>query len=172
MLRRPGTAAAVALAVALGVSSCGSTRYPHLVIPGHLNAVSMGVDVRPGSPELIGGMIVCLDRPGRVHVTSVQPIKPTGGFTVARWVLRRSPWWTGSGGVIGSERTTLAAAGYRGGSVVDLACQAKTGRGYELAVQVTRPATERARTVGFRLSYLAQGHTGTLDFPYTITLRS
>jgi len=98
----------VALVALLAVTGLLFLRRPspaQLIVPGHMNDVT---EVDPGyryPTMVLGGVTFCLDKPGRVHVTSV--VRSDGSLDVTGWAVHEY-----FGGVMaGDALGTLAANG-------------------------------------------------------------
>jgi hypothetical protein len=118
-------------------------------------------------------MVLCLSSPGRVTITSVEPIHPRGGLTVQAFAVRPNPSIaTPPGGMVGDDRTTLWRLGFaKGHHVVTTACGSPgSGKGVELAVQATRPGPEDAASDAWRISWRSATSSGSVDFPLAVEL--
>jgi hypothetical protein len=152
-------------------SHAGSSAGPQLVTLGHNSQnVAMGNGrVKPGVKTSFGGMVLCLDRTGSVTVTGAEPVNPTGGIRIDQYGVRPSPFWKGGTG-IGVQAGDLAHNGFKAGRKVNVTCDPKTGRGYELAITVAMPDTTEAKMTGVKVDYTSAGQQKSVIFPITLFL--
>jgi hypothetical protein len=118
-------------------------------------------------------MILCLSSPGRVIITSVEPVNPRGGLTVQAFAVRPNPSLaTPPGGMVGDDRAKLWRDGFdKTHHVVTTACGGPdSGKGVELAVQATRPGPDDAASDAWRISWRSATSSGSLDFPLAVEL--
>lgn len=164
--------APLAVVLMAGCSTPGPT-LPQLTVLGNVNeVVDVETSVVPNDSLSFGSMMLCLDKPGAVTVTSVSPFRATGHITVHDFMLRKNPLWAHTGASLLEANSNLARAGFRGARRVDVVCDHRIGRGYELGVQISKPTDTPASLKGFTIEYHSQGETGQLLFPYTIVLCS
>ena len=81
----------------------------------------------------LGAMIICLNKPGFARILGVSTIRPTGSMTVDRWLVRKSPFWTGDGNGLGEHDGTLADAGFEGGRTVNVSATRRPDEGMNSA---------------------------------------
>ena len=166
--------AAVLLALACIVSGCGGSDGPSLTYPS-ANVVTEGADrVHQGDTVTIGSMFGCLNKPGRVTVLSVTPVKPVG-LKVRGFGVRPNPFWKhtpGAGGQIMVARSTLAALNFSADRSVTVECNrgGQEGAGYEFAVEVEKTASGEAGASGWIVTYKTGDDTRKLGYPIRVRL--
>lgn len=148
-------------------------------MPGTPNDVTEGMGhVRPHDVTSFGGMVVCLDRHGSITVTGVQPVQAQGDMRITEWGVRPSPWWrpgplrpTGENTAgIGALKGDLEHNHFTVGRKVNVTCDVKTGRGYELAVSLSLIGTAGATFKDLKVSYISEGEHRSFVFPITLEL--
>ena len=131
--------------------------------------VSDGVgNVAPGAPVVWGSVLVCVSEPGTATITSVEPVDPVGGLTVDDFAVRPNPWKAGVDAV-GAAHSDLEHLGFGTAKTVDVPCGSPE-IGMELAIQASRPREENAASYGWKVTYSAQGDTGTFEIPVSVQL--
>ena len=164
-----------AVGLALAASGCGTSspaqgEGPRLVVLGTPHDVAVGMGrVEAGAETSFGSMIVCLDRRGQVTITGVQPQDPSGGIRIDEFGVRPSPFWKHRTS-IGAYDGDLGHNHFKAGRTVDVTCNVKNGRGYELAVAVSRRDSTEARMDGVKVTYTSAGQTRSVTYPLTIYL--
>jgi hypothetical protein len=172
-LRGPSVASVVAALVACLVAGCGETG-PSLTFPAPIHSASLGVArAHQGDRWSIGmGTTICLDAPGRVEVTAVTPVR-ADGLRVTGWAVRPNQNWKPTQGVrgefLGEERAPLQHCGFKS-RTVDVGCDPRTPKGYELAIRVLKTLPGPAVASGWDVSYRGSGGTGTLEIPLGLLL--
>ncbi|HWT32156.1 MAG TPA: hypothetical protein VN107_00215 [Microbacterium sp.] len=151
---------------AFALCLAGSSAAPELEYVGNVIGVGIG-DVPEGAPMVFGDIPLCVSS-SEVRIVSVEPIHPTGAFTVTRFLVRPNPYKTG-GEMLGTDHVSLAATGFRGGTTVSAHC-GKTGDVDELAVEAVRRSVKPAVAHGIRIDYIQGTAHGHVDLPWTVTL--
>lgn len=169
---RRGRAASVALVVAVVALGAyllfGRASWPHLGIDGgRLNpGVGESFPLGVGHPESVGGVLICLSRPGSAKITAVRPYHVVGGFKVEAYAVRPDPYVSGRDS-LGNADGPLTSNGFGTDHVVDVKCDRDHRKpAYELGLQVTRTTSADAGAAGFDVYYRSQGHTGMFTVPY------
>jgi hypothetical protein len=150
------------------------SRGPSLTTPGPANPAWVGVARAHLGDRWSIGMesTICLDRPGRVEITSVTPVRPHG-LRVIGFAVRPNQSWKPTQGVrgafLGEVRAPLQRLGFTG-RTVDVACQHDTPKGYELAVRLLKTTSGPAVASGWVVTYRASARTGTLAIPFGLLL--
>ena len=114
-------------------------------------------------------MIVCLDRPGVLHLTRVLALGDHE-LQVVGFGLRPSPFWTRRGSGIGDEKGGLAQHHFPGNHTARLVCDRETGRAYELGVALRKTTAGSSRVSGFEIDYEVDGHSTHFDYRLGIVL--
>lgn len=173
-MRWPVRSRAIVSAVVLAIllAGCGSGGPgPELVTLGAVGgAIARQPNVREARPQTWGSMMLCLNRPGSVRVTDVRAVQSTSSFKIVEFGLRQSPFWKRSGPAVGTEYGDLAKIGFSSNHTVNVTCDSKTGRAYELAVVVERSGPSTASMRGFDIEYSSHGKRQSLMFPLQISL--
>lgn len=164
----------LAAALLVALTGCGnhSSPGPQLVPLGdpgsHNVAIGLG-KIKPGAEASFGSMIVCLDRDGQVTIDGVKPVDPEGGIRVDQFGVRPSPYPKHEPS-IGAYKGDLEHNGFKAGRQVNVTCDMKTGRGYELAVAVSMPDSAQARMSGVEVLYTSAGQRESVTYPITVFL--
>lgn len=143
--------------------------------PDPLNQVKESIDgVGRGETAIFGDIFLCLDRPGRIAITSVRGRGATSGFRVDDFAVHINPWWNNPHPrrttVIGDARGTLADNHVpRGWRVLHLTCD-EAGRGYFLTVQVTNNSSGIASAQALDIAYTSEREQQTLEYPRALEL--
>jgi hypothetical protein len=157
-------------AVGCGLSSSLGEEGAQLVVLGTPHDVAVGMGrVEAGAETSFGSMILCLDRRGQVTITGVQPRDPSGGIRIDEFGVRPSPFWKHQTS-IGAYHGDLEHNHFKAGRKVDVTCNVRTGRGYELAVSVSMSNGPQARMDGVEVTYTSAGETRSVTYPLTIYL--
>lgn len=120
------------------------------------------------SMATFGGLTLCVTKKTPAVLTSVTPIRPTGGFVIQAWGIRPNPYRAGGYG-IGSDRKPLSAfPGFTHGKVT--ARCGSTQPPPEIAVQVARPGEQTANSDALRVHYTMNGRASSMVIPYRYTL--
>ena len=101
---------------------------------------------------LIGSLMTCLDRPGRVEIMEVVP---DGDLTVTGFATRPNPMARGELGV-GSVAATLEARGLSP-QPLTLVCDGSSLNLHEVVVEL-RAGEHTTSTKGFTIRYVSGGH--------------
>lgn len=171
MRRSPLLLAALAT---VGVA-CGGCLGHHPTVrvemPGVMNVVGEGAaHIRPGRPVSIGGMDVCLSRPGRATIDDVTLVGPVGGgLKVDDWTLVRHPRQE-SRMFVGTDRQDLRSYGRPLTHHVLDVCRNDPARFDELVVQVERTDSEDAGFHEFRVDWTSEDDHGSLLMTLSIAL--
>ena len=118
-----------------------------------------------------GGLMLCVTGKAPATITSVTPVRPSGGFVVQEWGVRPNPWQTGTGNGLGAERKPLSAFPSFRHQQVTGQCESSEPAS-ELGVQVSKPRDDTATANGLRVTYRIGDRTGSFVLPYTIILCS
>jgi hypothetical protein len=149
-------------------------RGPSLAFPEPVNAAAVGVARAHLGDRWSIGMesTICLDKPGKVELTSVTPVLPQG-LRVIGFAVRPNQNWKPTQGVrgefLGEVRAPLPHFGFTS-RTVDVACEHNSPQGYELAVRVVKTTAGPADALGWVVSYRGSGRTGTLEIPFGLLL--
>jgi hypothetical protein len=172
---REVTAAGTLAVTACLAAGCGLIHHPpRIVDPSGGNWASEGQASVQRGDELSIGMesTLCLDRAGSVELKAVEPLRPVG-VRVTEFGLRPNQTWKPTQGTpgefLGMEREPLKDFGFTG-RTVDVACNRKTGAGYELAVRVEKTTAGPGQAAGWKVSYASDGHVETVTVPLGINL--
>jgi hypothetical protein len=162
---------AVAVSAVIGLSL---SRGPSLIFPVPVASGGVGVPRAHLGDRWSIGMesTVCLDKPGKVEITSVTPERPRG-LRVVGFAVRPNQNWKPTQGdrgeFLGEVRAPLQQLGFTS-RMVDVACERNTPRGYELAVRLLKTASGPAVASGWVVSYRASTHTKSLSIPFGVLL--
>jgi hypothetical protein len=155
-------------------------RGPSLIYPVPINSGGVGVARAHLGDRWSIGMesTFCLDKPGKVRLTGVEPMHPLG-LKVIGFAVRPNQSWRPTQGTpgdfLGEVRAPLERHGFTS-RTVDVACEGSTPKGYELAVRVLKTTPGPAYALGWQVSYRADGataqphHTGRLVIPFGLLL--
>jgi hypothetical protein len=166
-VRGLGIAVAVLTLVSLGASA-GRPPYAQLSIDDYGGSGVGFHDTRPNAPYLGGDVVTCLDRPGRVVIERVEPIKPTGGLTVTGFAVIPNGWERGSAASVDGQ-SSLARRGLApaGPVVVDKPCPDfarlrpwdpyRTPVSVILVVEYSKALDETADHRGLMIHYVSGG---------------
>jgi hypothetical protein len=172
-MRRLTVLVAALVAVALACSGClwgGDTT--RLTFAGTPNHVGEGAArIRPGMPVSVGGISVCLTRPGRVTIDDVSMVGPVGGIKVDGWTLLNHPEQATSR-FVGTDRRSMRSYGFPLTHTVDMVCKPHLDYAYldELVVQVERTDAHDAGFRALRIEWSSDDDRGTLDVPLAVAL--
>jgi hypothetical protein len=175
--RLVGVGPVLVLSIAVVVSAViglNMSRGPSLIFPVPVNSASVGVPrAHVGDRWSIGmGSTICLDKPGAVEITGVSPVRPHG-LRVIGFAVRPNQNWKPTQGVVGAflgeVRVPLRRFGFTS-RTVDVACEHKTPKGYELAVRLVKTVSGAAVASGWVVTYRTSARTGTLAIPYRLLL--
>ena len=178
MKRLVGVGPVLLLSIAVVVSTLiglSLSRGPSLIFPSPVNSASVGVPRAHLGDRWSIGMesTICLDKPGKVELTRVTPVRPEG-LRVIGFAVRPNQNWKPIQGVPGGEflgevRAPLQHFGFTS-RTVDVACEHGTPKGYELAVRLLKTTSGPAVASGWVVSYRASARTGTLAIPFGVLL--
>jgi hypothetical protein len=163
----------IALTVA-AVIGLNLGRGPSLIFPASVSSGGVAVPRAHLGDRWTIGMesTICLDKPGKVEISSVTPVRPRG-LRVTGFAVRPNQNWKPTQGVrgafLGEGRGPLQQFGFTS-RTVDVACQRNTPRGYELAVRLLKTTSGPAGASGWVVSYRASGRTGSLGIPFGLLL--
>ncbi len=125
-------------------------------------------------PWVIQGLIVCLDGEGTAELQEIRTVD--SDLEVTDFALRDNPLWPG-GDTFGvrprtDRRGSLTDAGFDPrGKVASLGCSgAGSGRGHELAIQLSHPESTPVGSVAFEVVYESGGDQRTLMIPMQLAL--
>lgn len=155
------------------LGGCGGTVSANLKCPGGRAIAEMQSGIGPGQSQSDGEVVVCLDRPGAVHVEAVHPVGATGGMHVQAFVLQKSPWMAGPGhSSIGEAFNTLKQADVlkKNVSNLTLVCNDKTGTGYVVDLQMAYTRGRVGHADGFEVDYVSGGQHKKMFLPLAFTL--
>jgi hypothetical protein len=171
--KRAAGLGALALGATLLISSCGSG--PKLSSPGENSVTEGAARVHEGDTVTIGSLMACLNKPGSVTITNVEPLHPTG-IEVTGWALRPNPFWKKAphnpaniGGQIGVARAPLSQLAFPASRKIDTKCGDK-GEAYEIAVQVKKVTSGEAGASGWIATYDSGGKTRKIGFTVAVKL--
>jgi hypothetical protein len=165
------------LSLALVVSAAiglGLSRGPSLIFPGPVNSGGVGVARAHLGDRWSIGMesTFCLNRPGKVELSSVTPVQARGLRVIGFGVRPNQNWKPTQvvpGAFLGEVRAPLQRFGFSS-RTVDLACEDNTPKGYELAIRVLKTTPGPAVASGWIVSFHGSGRTGTLEIPLGLLL--
>jgi hypothetical protein len=175
--RLVGVGPVLLLSIALVISAAiglNLSREPSLVFPMPVNSAALGVPRAQLGDRWSIGMesTICLDRPGKVELTSVTPVQPHG-LRVIGFAVRPNQNWKPTQGVpgdfLGAARAPLRHFGFTS-RAVDVACDHNSPKGYELAVRVLKTTSGSAVASGWVVTYRASERTGRLAIPIALLL--
>jgi hypothetical protein len=145
----------------------------HLVLAGGGASQRIEDDIgglRIDQPVSVGAITICLDRPGHVTLEGLKGINTRGGFHVDAFAIRPNPILTGQPG-LGQAHGRLADLGFDlSMRRIRVVCTPDSARGYELGVQLSRSSAGVASSTGFRVFYVSNGESGTLDIRFAVAL--
>lgn len=150
-----GATAAIAVAGCSHAARAGDA--PTLRQPAQAHWTADTLDLEYSKDWVVGSLLLCLDRPGKVTVTDVQAYG--GHLRLAGWALRPNPFQHG-GQMIGSIYGNLASTGVVSTPSVTQACSPTTGAGSELIVSLHATVNETAKAAGLAVTYSAPGARG------------
>ena len=129
-----------------------------------------GVTMRtkPKEPVSIGGIMVCLDRPGRIEVTGLA-FMDTGGVTLRRAAIRQIDTTRRAG--LGADRLDLAHAGFPPTAVATATCGKKPEQPLtELAFEVVNTSPRTVKSRDLLISYCSGHSNQTFKIPVQVIL--
>ncbi len=109
-------------------------------------------------------MTLCLDRPGRVHVTSVVPTDGDLDVTGYALAVHATPDFAGD-----LDKTLTEAGISPGPDPLTVVCRDALGGSYELLVEL-RAGTRSTASSGFTVKYVSEGQPGELELPYRVIM--
>jgi len=170
--------------LALALSSCGS---PPSASPSSAAQLKMAGDsgmfgaalprIPSGTTQSFRTKMLCTTG-GKVSITNVTPVNPTGGLAVAYWGIRPNPFQTGKGtddpGDVTGTYPATSGFSTAPNAIVTGLCPPPGAEPNdvvsELAITVSKPSTANASAASFRIDYNAGGDTQHLDIPVELTL--
>ncbi len=161
---------AALLPLLLLVTSCSSVSpASHIISPTDSgNGVGFH-DASANTPYTFGGLIICMDGPGRAVIDKVTPMDPTGGLTVDAFVAVPNPvqFATSSSGSTEGSIDQLSQQIGAGGAVVDHECTPTLSRSEKmLYVQVSKASGKTASDTGLFIDYTSGGQKFTVPVPW------
>lgn len=165
MLKQVGVSVVVLAAlVAFASSSTGTSvaSGPHLTSPA---TAPFGISLpstRSDQAYTVGGIPVCLDRPGNADIDGISLVAPKGGLTVSAFAAR--PLGTT---LFGAENIELSRTGFDGRTTVSQSCGQSPG-GAELAVEFRKTTNDNARADGILVKWHNNDAQGQVSIPLHI----
>jgi hypothetical protein len=162
---------ALLISAAIGLNP---SRGPSLIFPVAINSGWVGVARAHLGDRWSIGMesTICLSKLGNVELTAVVPLR-SEGLRVTDFAVRPNQNWKPTqghpGAFLGEERAALQHFGFTR-RTVDVACEHKTPKGYELAVRVLKTTSGPAFASGWVVSYRGSRSAGTLEIPFGLLL--
>lgn len=150
-------------------SGCGAFD-PRLVVSGGSGTDGPVAEVMlpgtvAGRPYSLGGWDMCLDRPGSVTITRVEPIKPYNDIVVQAFSSRPH-----TGPMLGNAEKPLTELGFPARSpAVTVVCEENAFH-TELALQYAKTSDATAGADGVRITYTSAGRQRTVDLNVRVLL--
>jgi len=148
---------------------------PGLIVPNFQGPAGVALRIKPDSPYSLGDLTICLDRPGSVTITRVEPRNAYGGLAVDAFAVIPNPQERGEDGFTDQPKA-LADLGIQTNkpAIVDHPCPPATAQpdpnrepqSKSLLLQFSKANEETAGDDGLIVKYLSDGqaHTLTIDF--------
>lgn len=178
-----GAVAGASALVLLASTGCVASPKPvaHIVRPGAGTDGDSELHTESGKPYTFGMMVICLDRPGRAVIDSVEPENGYGGLRIDAFVAVPNPHQTG-GDAFGAADASIAQLSQPNsepdhltytppGNVVDHPCQPPSAildpstDSYVLYVQYSKPTDVTAGETGLVIHYTSDGQHLTMSAP-------
>jgi hypothetical protein len=155
---------------------------PHrLIAPGFQGPAGVALpDIEAGSPYSLGDLTICLDRPGSVTITNVEPRNPYGGRAVDAFAVIPNPLERGEDDFTDVPKS-LADLGVQTAApaVVDHPCPnsetlepdpAGEPRSRSLLRQFSKPTDETAGDDGLVIKYRSGEQSSVLTLAFSVIL--
>jgi hypothetical protein len=143
----------------------GST--PRLTFPNN-GPFGISLPYRNDKPWALGGIALCLNKPGTVTITGLVPQGGEGGLKLVQVATRHHAGHN----LFGASQRTLQAEGFPTGTpIVNQTCDDPANpHYYELASSWVRTVAGNGRFTSVRLDYTVEGKAAHLIIPWTLKL--
>jgi len=182
MVMRRVAVACLAFALAGGCDSASTEDggSPRLTVPNFQGPAGVALPgIKAGSPYSLGDLTICLDRPGSVTITKVEPRNPYGGLAVDTFAVIPNPQERGEDGFTDQPKA-LANLGIQTNqpAIVDHPCPPTTAepdpngepQSKSLLLQFSKPTGKTAGDDGLIVKYVSDGQAHTLTIDFTVIL--
>jgi hypothetical protein len=179
--RRSGVVALSAVALLL-TAGCGNAKHDdaRIVVPGFDRAGGALSDTHAGIPYTNGDLVMCLTKPGRIVITSIDQIDPQGGLRIDDFAVIPNAMEQGKSG-IGDNNLPIAQQVAQPDDPVVMTnqCPASTEqpspspqhpRSVALLLQYGKPTDATASDKGIVLHYTSGGTKYSLTLDWEIDL--
>jgi hypothetical protein len=179
---RRSFSAMCAVLLATCLAACGRTRVHHaaqIVAPGFTGAGVAYPNSHEGTPYVFGDIILCLNKPGLVTLTSVEPVEARNGIRIDDFAVIPNGMESGEGGYDDNSVPIARIAPQPARpATMRYACPADFNPDHAVAVpqmvalllQYSKTTDLTASSTGVKVHYKTGGRSEWISLPWEVTL--